>query len=70
MQSHRGCGIATRLVEAVVRQAAEASCRATYLHVISYNAPAIAFYRRLGFRDVALLPDFYVIRSAGAGAGA
>lgn len=74
-QSYRNAGIASRLVRLVVRHAAEAGCRCVYLHVISYNTTAIAFYRRLGFRDVALLPNFYVIRwgskggREGAGAG-
>jgi hypothetical protein len=61
-QEWRKAGIATKLVQRVVHCAAAAGCRAVYLHVISYNTPAMAFYQRLGFRELALLPDFYVIR--------
>lgn len=55
---------------AMAQQAAAAGCCALYLHVLSLNASAIAFYRRLGFHDVALLPDFYVIRSVRGSGGA
>ena len=61
-QAFRCAGVASRLVGAAVQRAAEAGLRAVYLHVIAYNAPAIAFYRRLGFCQLALLPDFYIIR--------
>ena len=36
-------------------------CRAVYLHVITSNEPAIAFYRRLSFQCVRCLPQFYYI---------
>lgn len=40
------------------------ACRAVFLHVAAYNAPACAFYRRLGFQEVARLPAFYFIACA------
>ena len=35
--------------------------RALYLHVVSYNTAAIAFYRRNTFEELSLLRDFYCI---------
>lgn len=54
--------------EGVLVQAACAgavpACRAVFLHVAAYNAPACAFYRRRGFQEVAWLPAFYHISCA------
>jgi hypothetical protein len=33
-----------------------------YLHVASFNQAALSFYRRAGFKECAVLPDFYTIR--------
>lgn len=54
-------GIATELLDLVVTRAAEQAAQAVYLHVITYNEAAMAFYRRNSFRDVSLLRDFYHI---------
>ncbi|GAB4822810.1 hypothetical protein N2152v2_009856 [Parachlorella kessleri] len=62
-EGFRGVGIASRLVDSAVSYAAALGCRAVYLHVITYNTPAMALYSRLGFCHVAHLPDFYVIRT-------
>jgi len=62
VQGFRGGGTASCLVDSAVSYAAALGCKAVYLHVISYNTPAMALYSRLGFRHVAHLPDFYVIR--------
>ncbi len=54
-------GIASDLLRLVVSHAEAQSARAVYLHVVSYNAGAIAFYRRNGFEELSLLRDFYYI---------
>ncbi|EFN59486.1 hypothetical protein CHLNCDRAFT_138102 [Chlorella variabilis] len=56
-------GIARRLLDFVLRYAAETACRAVYLHVASFNLPALAFYQRAGFQELAVLPNFYTIRT-------
>ena len=45
----------------MVSHAEAHSARAVYLHVVSYNAGAIAFYRRNAFEELSLLRDFYYI---------
>lgn len=37
-------------------------CLAAYLHVIDYNAAAIAFYQRNYYQEVVRLRDFYFIQ--------
>ena len=54
-------GIATDLLRLVVAHAKEQSARAVYLHVVTYNADAIAFYHRNAFHELSLLRDFYYI---------
>ncbi|KAL4431127.1 hypothetical protein ABPG75_006383 [Micractinium tetrahymenae] len=56
-------GIARRLLDFALKYAAETACRAVYLHVATFNQAARAFYARAGFRELALLPDFYIIRT-------
>lgn len=58
----RGLGIASTLIQSAVRYAAQRAARAVYLHVISYNVPAICLYARAGFREAAVLRKFYNIR--------
>lgn len=41
--------------------ALEQTCVIVYLHVITYNHNAIAFYKRNAFSEVALLRNFYFI---------
>lgn len=72
-QPYQRHGIARRLLDFVLRYAAETACRAVYLHVASFNLPALAFYQRAGFQELAVLPNFYTIRSrreGGAGRAA
>lgn len=54
---------ASSLVQEVIKYATSiASCRGVYLHVISYNQPAINFYKKMLFRLVRRLSHFYYIR--------
>ncbi|KAG2660783.1 histone acetyltransferase MCC1-like isoform X1 [Panicum virgatum] len=63
VDSYRNLGIASSLVREVVKYAASISnCRGVYLHVISYNQPAISFYKKMLFKLVRRLPMFYYIR--------
>ncbi|XP_072955956.1 histone acetyltransferase MCC1 [Typha angustifolia] len=62
-EHYRNLGIATSLVQEVIKYATSISnCRAVYLHVISYNQPAIDFYKKMSFKLVRRLPKFYYIR--------
>lgn len=59
---HRSSGLATAMiqwVESLVQQ--DPACGGIYLHVITYNTPAIRFYERLGFYRVEEIPDYYDI---------
>ena len=59
---HRSSGLATAMiqwVESLVKQ--DSACGGIYLHVITYNAPAIRFYERLGFYRVEEIPEYYEI---------
>lgn len=47
--SHRGRGLAGRLLRAMAREAAQRNIRQAFLQVDASNAPALALYRRLGF---------------------
>ncbi|XP_062222355.1 histone acetyltransferase MCC1 isoform X2 [Phragmites australis] len=63
VDSYRNLGIASSLVREVIKYAASISnCRGVYLHVISYNQPAISFYKKMLFKLVRRLPLFYYIR--------
>ncbi|OAY70286.1 Histone acetyltransferase MCC1 [Ananas comosus] len=63
VDEYRNLGIATSLVQEVIKYATSISnCRAVYLHVISYNQPAINFYKKMLFKLVRRLPKFYYIR--------
>lgn len=54
-------GIGSQLLAQVLERARSLQCLAVSLHVIDYNAAAIAFYQRHGFKELALLHDFYYI---------
>lgn len=54
-------GIATELLALVVAHARAQAAQAVYLHVITYNEAAMAFYHRNGFSEVSLLRNFYYI---------
>lgn len=49
----RGTGLGTRLIEAIVEEAAERGLRAVRLDVIDTNPRARALYERMGFEAVA-----------------
>ncbi len=54
---HRGRGVGTALVHALVRAADGA--RAVYLEARASNRRALRFYERLGFVRVGLRPGYY-----------
>jgi ribosomal protein S18 acetylase RimI-like enzyme len=54
--------IATSLVQQVTDMVEqEETCGAVYLHVITFNVPAIRFYEKLGFCRVTEIKDYYRI---------
>lgn len=65
-RSHRRQGIGWKLMDAVLRELHAQRAEALFLEVDETNAPAIALYRRLGFREVGKRPDYY--RTGGSGA--
>lgn len=58
-RSHRRFGLGWKLMDAVLRELHAARAEALFLEVDEANAPAIALYRRLGFREVAKRPAYY-----------
>ncbi|KAM7463557.1 hypothetical protein LguiA_031678 [Lonicera macranthoides] len=62
VESYRNFGIATTLIQEVINYASNIrTCRAVYLHVISYNNPAIYLYKKMSFQCVRRLHSFYFI---------
>ncbi|GMH09119.1 hypothetical protein Nepgr_010959 [Nepenthes gracilis] len=62
VESYRNLGIASGLIREVIKYASNIpTCRAVYLHVISYNASAIHLYKKMSFKCVRKLYGFYVI---------
>ena len=59
-------GLGSALLAAMLERGAKSGACTAFLHVIDYNSAAIAFYRRQGFRELALLPEFYYIGCAGS----
>ncbi|KAL3374122.1 hypothetical protein AABB24_005874 [Solanum stoloniferum] len=60
--SYRNLGIASSLIREVIKYASNIpTCRAVYLHVISYNNPAIYLYKKMSFQCVRRLSAFYFI---------
>ncbi|MCB9477870.1 MAG: GNAT family N-acetyltransferase [Deltaproteobacteria bacterium] len=55
----RGKGLGRRIIETLCEEM-PSSLRDLYLLVSESNAPAVGFYRRLGFREVGPLPDLMV----------
>lgn len=56
---HHGTGLAQRLMDAMLARAAADGARTVWLQVAEYNARALAFYERRGFRSVGRIPfDF------------
>ena len=64
--AYRQRGIATQLLAALRAHidALHRSCRALYLHTLSDNVSALAFYRSQGFERVARKQDFYSFSGA------
>ena len=52
-------GIAVRLVEALVRAARKAEVRKLHLEVAQGNAPALALYAKLGFKESGRRKGYY-----------
>ncbi|PON77550.1 FkbH domain containing protein [Parasponia andersonii] len=62
VEAYRNLGIASSLIREVIKYASTVpTCRAVYLHVISYNNPAIHLYNKMSFRCVRRLQGFYLI---------
>ncbi|XP_038992605.1 histone acetyltransferase MCC1-like isoform X2 [Hibiscus syriacus] len=62
VDAYRNLGIATALIREVIKYASSIPvCRAVYLHVISYNNPAIHLYTKMSFKCVRRLHGFYLI---------
>ncbi|CAI9767785.1 unnamed protein product [Fraxinus pennsylvanica] len=62
VESHRNLGIASALIHKVIKYASSIpTCRAVYLHVISYNNAAIHLYQKMSFQCVRRLHNFYFI---------
>ncbi|KAJ0085753.1 hypothetical protein Patl1_07124 [Pistacia atlantica] len=62
LESYRNLGIASSLIHEVMKYSSSIpTCRAVYLHVISYNNPAIHLYKKMSFKCVRRLHGFYLI---------
>ncbi|WP_315919152.1 N-acetyltransferase [Mesorhizobium sp. SP-1A] len=58
-RAHRRRGLGWRLMDAVLRELHGQRAEALFLEVDETNAPAIALYRGLGFREVGKRPNYY-----------
>ncbi|CAM8927597.1 unnamed protein product [Rhodiola kirilowii] len=64
VEEYRNRGIASALIREVIKYASNLpTCQAVYLHVISYNNPAMHLYKKLAFKCVRKLYGFYFINS-------
>ncbi|XVE90436.1 hypothetical protein DITRI_Ditri20bG0077600 [Diplodiscus trichospermus] len=62
IDAYRNLGIASALIHEVIKYASSIPvCCAVYLHVISYNNPAIHLYKKMSFKCVRRLHGFYLI---------
>ena len=68
-RSHRRHGLGWRLMDAVLRELHARRAEALFLEVDETNTPAIALYRRFGFRQVGRRPTYYS-SADGSSAGA
>ncbi len=58
-RAHRRRGLGRLLMDAALRHLHGERAAALFLEVDETNAPAIALYRRFGFRQVGNRPDYY-----------
>jgi ribosomal-protein-alanine N-acetyltransferase len=56
---HRRRGVARALMDEAARQGRDRGARLVTLEVRRSNTPALALYRRLGYREVAVRPRYY-----------
>jgi ribosomal-protein-alanine N-acetyltransferase len=61
-RSCRRLGLGRRLMDAVLRELHGQRAEALFLEVDETNAPAVALYRRLGFREVGKRPGYYAAK--------
>ncbi|KAG8381673.1 hypothetical protein BUALT_Bualt06G0146000 [Buddleja alternifolia] len=62
VDSYRNLGIGNSLIHEVIKYGSSIpTCRAVYLHVISYNKPAIYLYKKMTFQCLRRLINFYFI---------
>lgn len=57
--AQQGRGIGRRLLEWTIESARVAGMASIQVELRAGNAPALAFYRRLGFAETAMLPGYY-----------
>lgn len=55
----QGRGLARRMLDMHMRRLAALGVKALFLEVAENNGPAIALYRKAGFRDVGKRPNYY-----------
>lgn len=58
-RSHRRFGLGWKLMDAVLRELHAERAESLFLEVDETNAPALALYRRLAFREVGKRPRYY-----------
>jgi ribosomal-protein-alanine N-acetyltransferase len=58
-RAHRRQGLGWQLMDAVLRELHAQRAEALFLEVDETNVPALALYRRLGFRQVGKRPNYY-----------
>lgn len=58
-RASRRSGLGWKLMDAVLRELHSERAEALFLEVDETNVPAIALYRRLGFREVGKRPAYY-----------
>lgn len=61
----RGCGLARRLLEHAMDRAAALRARTMFLEVDAQNAPALAVYAHLGFKEVGRRRAYYQAEGGG-----
>ena len=67
-RAHRRQGIGWRLMTSVLGELHGQRAEALFLEVDERNGPAVALYRRLGFREVGRRPGYYPTPEGAGGA--